>query len=154
MKILKLKTLVFIPLLLLLCLLQACTSKEQEVLEKGNTAYKQGQKTEAIEYYTQAIEINPQYAEAYSDRGLAKSDLGDNTGAIQDYNKAIQLDPQYADAYQNRGIAKALLEDEAGTFADLEKAKQLFLEQGDMEGYENAIENQDKASDLFAQEGE
>ena len=65
----------------------------------------------AIADYTKAIEINPQYSEAYINRGIAKSDLGDTQGAIADYNKAIDINPQYAVAYNNRGYAKYNLKD-------------------------------------------
>ncbi|WP_130757268.1 hypothetical protein [Microcystis aeruginosa] len=41
--------------------------------------------------YNQATNIKPDYAAAYINRGIAKSDLGDNQGAIADYNQAAQL---------------------------------------------------------------
>ncbi|MTJ08223.1 tetratricopeptide repeat protein, partial [Anabaena sp. UHCC 0204] len=50
----------------------------------------------AIDDFTQAITINPQYAKAYNNRGLAKSDLGDKIGAIKDLETAKQL-------YQQQG---------------------------------------------------
>ena len=55
---------------------------------------------------TKAIELNPNYAKAYYNRGIAKFDLQDYKGAIADYTKAIELNPNYAKAYYNRGIAK------------------------------------------------
>ncbi|MTJ08222.1 tetratricopeptide repeat-containing serine protease family protein, partial [Anabaena sp. UHCC 0204] len=66
---------------------------------------------EAIDDYTQAITINPQFALAYNNRGNAKSDLGDKIGAIADYTQAITINPQYAPAYYNRGNAKSDLGD-------------------------------------------
>ncbi|MFM6202266.1 MAG: tetratricopeptide repeat protein, partial [Dolichospermum sp.] len=45
----------------------------------------------AISDYNQAIQINPNYAQAYGNRGLAKSALGDKQGAIEDLQKAAQL---------------------------------------------------------------
>ncbi|TRU19375.1 MAG: tetratricopeptide repeat protein [Microcystis aeruginosa Ma_MB_S_20031200_S102] len=41
--------------------------------------------------YNQAINIKPDYALAYYNRGNAKYDLGDKQGAIADYNQAAQL---------------------------------------------------------------
>ena len=55
---------------------------------------------------TELIEINPQDADAYTNRGNAKNSLGDTQGAIADYTKAIEINPQDAIAYSNRGIAK------------------------------------------------
>ena len=37
----------------------------------------------AIEDYNKAIEINPQYADAFNNRGNVKNDLGDKQGAIR-----------------------------------------------------------------------
>jgi tetratricopeptide (TPR) repeat protein len=173
MKALKLKTLALVALLLLTPLHAFAQTAEEalkkgnkaayqqgqnteaiEALEKGYWAYGKGQKTEAIQYYTQAIQLNPQYALAYSNRGATKSGLGDQTGAMRDYNTAIRLNPKYADAYCNRGIVKAQSGDKRGAFVDLEKAKQLFVEQGNMEAYKNAIEIQKKVSDQFARKGQ
>ena len=58
----------------------------------------------AIADYTKAIELNPNYANAYYNRGISKHNLKDYNGAISDYNKAIEIDPNYANAYYNRGF--------------------------------------------------
>ena len=57
-----------------------------------------------IEYYTKAIELDPEYAAAYCGRGFAYYEL-DQYEAIDDFTKAIELDPQNALAYYNRGFA-------------------------------------------------
>ena len=41
----------------------------------------------AIADYTKAIEIDPNYADAYNNRGIAKDELKDYKGAIADYTK-------------------------------------------------------------------
>jgi tetratricopeptide (TPR) repeat protein len=58
-----------------------------------------------IEYLNNAVKLQPDYAEAYSDRGTAYNGLGQYQRAIEDYNKAIRLKPAHADAYNNRGAA-------------------------------------------------
>jgi tetratricopeptide (TPR) repeat protein len=63
-----------------------------------------------------------QTADAYYNRGLAKSKLEDYRGAITDYSKAIELNPNYANAYYNRGKSKGILEDDRGAIADYSKA--------------------------------
>src|SRR3989338_7098103 len=62
---------------------------------------------DAIEAYTSAIALDPNYAAAYNNRGVAYKNKGQNDRAIEDYNKAIALDPNYAAAYNNRGNAYA-----------------------------------------------
>jgi len=61
----------------------------------------------AIADYTAAIRLNPDYAEAYNNRGLAYSLKGKNNmpQAIADYSQAIRLRPDYAYAINNRGVA-------------------------------------------------
>ena len=50
-----------------------------------------GDKKGAIADYNKAIELKPDYALAYSDRGLVRSELGDKKGALEDLQKAAQL---------------------------------------------------------------
>ena len=72
----------------------------------GNTKYYLGDYKGAITDYTQAIRLNPDYADAYYNRGNAKSKLGQHFAAIADYDIAIRLNPDDAGAYYNRGNAK------------------------------------------------
>src|SRR3989338_1288964 len=52
----------------------------------------------AIEAYTKAIQLDPNYADAYNNRGLAYDNKRQYDRAIEDYNKAIALDPNHAKA--------------------------------------------------------
>lgn len=45
----------------------------------------------AVDDYTRAITQNPNDAEAFYNRGVAKTMLGDRAGAIQDWKKAASL---------------------------------------------------------------
>ena len=74
-----------------------------------------------ISDYTNAIEINPNDADAYWERGIAKEDLGDLKGAIFDYTKVLEIDPQDSHAYYIRGIAKNESGDYEGAIADYNK---------------------------------
>ena len=79
----------------------------------------------AIKDYDKALELNPDYANAYYNRGVAKGKLGDYKGAIEDFDKAIALNPNYADAYYNRGLARRDLGDHKGAEEDFAKAAEL-----------------------------
>ena len=59
---------------------------------------------EAIKHYTYAIELKPDFAIAYNNRGITYRDKGEIKRAIDDFNKAIELQSDYADAYNNRGL--------------------------------------------------
>jgi tetratricopeptide (TPR) repeat protein len=68
---------------------------------------------------------NPKLAEAYLNRGVAKSTKGDQDGAIDDESKAIELNPKLAEAYLNRGAAKQTKGDLEGAIADFNQALEL-----------------------------
>ena len=55
--------------------IESPTSAEAYV-DRGNEFYDQGDYQAAISDYDEAIRVNPEYAEAYSKRGNAKSKLG------------------------------------------------------------------------------
>jgi len=66
----------------------------------------------AIGAFNQAIMIDPKYAPAYYNRGLAYSLAIKPDEAISDYSQAIQIDPKYKEAYYQRGT----LEGQKGNF--------------------------------------
>ena len=68
-----------------------------------------------LQYRHQPGRAQPDHAEAYNNRGVAKNMLGQHDDAITDFDEAIRLSPNLAEAYTCRGIAKAAsgLKDEA-----------------------------------------
>ena len=52
-----------------------------------------------------AIELDPNDAKVYYNRGITYGKKGEFDRAIEDFTKAIDLNPNYADAYYNRGVA-------------------------------------------------
>ena len=75
--------------------------------------------------YDRAIRLKPDLAEAYSNRGIAKHELGRHADAIADYDEAIRLKPDLATAYLNRGVAKEKLEQYEAAAADCNEAIRL-----------------------------
>ncbi len=67
--------------------------KAVDSLNVGYVQNEKGKYAGAIADFTRAIEIGPQYADAYASRGWAKYKLDDHNGAIADWEKAIELDP-------------------------------------------------------------
>jgi tetratricopeptide (TPR) repeat protein len=75
--------------------------------------------------YSEALRLNPQYTEAFSNRGVVRAAMGDLEGAIADYDVALRLDPHYAYAFNNRGIARRAMGDLEGAIADYDEAIRL-----------------------------
>ena len=102
---------------------------EDEETEKhfnqGLNKAKAGDYYGAINDYTKALMISPNYALAYYNRGVSKHNLKDYNGAISDYTKAIELNPNFANAYNNRGLSKHNLKDYNGAISDYTKAIEL-----------------------------
>ncbi len=69
-----------------------------------------GQHFVAIADFSKAIELKPDYAIAYYNRGLAKRRLKQYADAIKDYSKATEINPDFVEAYYNRGIANYALD--------------------------------------------
>ena len=54
---------------------------------------------------TRALSINPDYAEAHSNLGMALQKQGKLDDAIQSYQRALNINPDYAEAHKNLGVA-------------------------------------------------
>jgi len=75
----------------------------QKFFISGLSLLKDGQYSESIIKFTQAIELKEDFAEAYYNRGQAyiKENKFDN--AVADFTKSIEIDPEFKDAYFQRG---------------------------------------------------
>ena len=71
--------------------------------EATTSEAKMKESEKSIKHYTKAIELKPDFPEAYTNRGNAYIIRDDYDNAIKDYNRAIQLKSDYANAYYNRG---------------------------------------------------
>jgi Flp pilus assembly protein TadD len=67
----------------------------------------QGQVTEAVRQYREALKSKPDYAEAHSNLGIALASRGQLTEAIDQYRQALKSKPDFAEAYNNLGAALA-----------------------------------------------
>ncbi len=116
------------------------------------------QHEQAIEDYTQVIQIDPLDACiycAYNNRGANYFDLGHYDQALSDYNQAIQIDPQRALAYTNRGILYQKLDEHEKAIADFKQALQ--ADPADINAYLNlgdvyiSIDKKEQALDTYTQ---
>ncbi len=74
----------------------------------GNSLMEEKDFQGAIEQYNQAIDNYPQYAEAYTNRAIAKAQLGDESGAIADLEQAATLFRQQGNTQAYQQIQQVL----------------------------------------------
>lgn len=75
----------------------------QKLFGKAQTAFHHGRYDKSKSLLDCALQIDPQYAEALTLRGLIEKSEGDLAGAQQDLERAVQIDPNYSNAYVELG---------------------------------------------------
>jgi tetratricopeptide (TPR) repeat protein len=111
--------------------------KEQTAIHlfRGFALFNHYKINEAIQELSKAIELDPQYAVAYSHRADAYADKQKFKEAFADYNKAIELNPGYSVAYLNRAILYVQTSDLDKAIADYNRA--IEIEPRNIFGYYN-----------------
>ena len=119
----------------------------------------------AVEDYTQAIELNPHFVEAYIKRGATLYKMGDARGALKDCSQALRLNPNSSGAhyYQGRaryklGYTQAAIEAYTQAIAKEPDFAQAYYHRGlannDLKELANAAEDLKKAAELFHEQGD
>lgn len=94
----------------------------QALAQKNNKAF-----DEALRLYTKAIEISPDFFEAYFARGLLYlNDENDPKNAIADFTKAMSLKPDSDKPYIARGVAYARQDELDLALKDFDKVLELI----------------------------
>lgn len=73
-----------------------------DYFEMGNYDYDLGNCSKAVEYYTKSIKLNPNYPQAFNNRGFTYMRMRNYKNALTDLNIAIKLNPNYINALMNR----------------------------------------------------
>ncbi|MBE9007787.1 tetratricopeptide repeat protein [Fortiea sp. LEGE XX443] len=93
-----------------------------ELYLKGLEKAKQKDYARAIADFSQVVQIAPDFAEVYLQRGLAYYDLGQILQAVSDYTETLKIDSQFVEAYYSRALARVALKNLAGALEDVERA--------------------------------
>ncbi|MEL7242156.1 MAG: trypsin-like peptidase domain-containing protein [Cyanobacteria bacterium J06573_2] len=80
----------------------AQTPTAEDSYLKGIKNAQKGNHPQAILQFTQAIKSNPNYSEAYYNRGNAHLVLENYQEAINDFDQATKINPNYVDAYLSK----------------------------------------------------
>lgn len=128
-----------------------------EYFESGKSKYNQlNDYGGAMDDFNKSIEINPNFSEAFFNRGILKKVMEDYQGALEDYNKAIELD-ENSEAYRFRAGIKSILNDFVGAMKDYNLAIvkhpnqrcTIYYNRGclkfDLEDFKGAIDDFDKS---------
>mgnify|MGYP001224556313 CR=1 FL=1 len=73
---------------------------------KAEEEYSEGRIKNAIQYCSDALDIDSTHLESLVNRAIFKTELGDYLGAIEDYKKRIEIDPKKDDGYFDLGLTK------------------------------------------------
>ncbi len=69
-------------------------SNWMKIKEQGNVEFKKGNYNTAIDYYTRAMDLNPNEPTLYANRATCLKLLGKYRESLNDYKKAIQFNPK------------------------------------------------------------
>ena len=93
---------------------------------RGNAHLAAKEYNKAIAEYTRAIELRPDFAEAYNNRAYATYSKYDGTGdPLADLNRALVLRPEFAHAYNTQGCVYMAAGEPDKALADFNRAIQL-----------------------------
>lgn len=92
---------------------------------RGRVASMQNQNQQSVQYFQQAISLNPKYAKAFAAMALVKGRMGKFQDALKDLDRAIAIDPGYAKAYSNRGVTRGALRQNQLAIRDFTQAIRL-----------------------------
>jgi tetratricopeptide (TPR) repeat protein len=81
------------------------STEATSLCQMANDLHQQGRHSEALAAYDRAIELNPWYPAALSNRGVALLALGAPAKALESFEKAVGLQPDFAEALYNRANA-------------------------------------------------
>ena len=106
---------------------QNTTASDSDNLAKAwfDEALYEPDNAQKIAAYNNVLKLNPNSADAYNNRGVAKKHLGRFSEAVADYDQAILLKPDFAVAYYNRGDAKKNLGQYEDALKDFDKTIEL-----------------------------
>jgi len=86
--------------------LQANPKDAAAMIELGNIYFDASQWSEAIGYYSRALEITPRNADARTDMGIAIYYSGDPDHALKEFDRALKDDPRHSQTLFNVGIVR------------------------------------------------
>lgn len=98
----------------------------QLAFNKGHSHLLKEEPEIAKKYFTEAIEMNSDFVEAYNLRGRCSKYMGDFEEALLDFQRAIEIKPDFGEAWRNIGNAHLHLEMYGEMIPAFDKAVELM----------------------------
>ncbi len=95
------------------------------LLSRGLRSLQAGQDNEAVDSFSDAIILQPDLAEAWHQRALARYHAGDVNGAIRDLEETIRREPRDFSAFRTLTNISTAREDWKGAYAAWQKVMEL-----------------------------
>ena len=106
-------------------LLKAATPAVSLLVERGNRELGAGQAGEAVTDFSSAIDLQPELAELYRLRALARFQGGDYPGALRDLEQAVRIEPRDFVAFEDLSHMAEQHGDAKGAYAAQKKLLEL-----------------------------
>ncbi|PIA25945.1 hypothetical protein AQUCO_10200008v1 [Aquilegia coerulea] len=100
-------------------------AQAEAIKQLANDAFKAHKYSQAIDLYSQAIELNSKNAVYWANRAFAHTKLEEYGSAIQDATTAIEVDPKYSKGYYRRGAAYLAMGKFKDALKDFQQVKRI-----------------------------
>ncbi|KAI8010400.1 Serine/threonine-protein phosphatase 5 [Camellia lanceoleosa] len=99
--------------------------RAEEIKLLANEAFKAHKYSQAIDLYTQAIELHSENTVYWANCAIAYARLEEYGSAIQDASRAIEVDPKYSKGYYRRGAAHLAMGKFKEALKDFQQVKKI-----------------------------
>eukprot|EP00826_Nyctotherus_ovalis_P033418 TRINITY_DN2707_c0_g1_i5.p1 TRINITY_DN2707_c0_g1~~TRINITY_DN2707_c0_g1_i5.p1 ORF type:complete len:234 (-),score=95.46 TRINITY_DN2707_c0_g1_i5:113-814(-) len=123
--------------------------KALEKKKEGNELFKAEKYHDALDCYTEAIDLIPDdagkdKAAIHFNAGMAYGRIEDINSAINHYSVAVQLKPDYSKAFYQRMMAYQKKEEYGSALEDVRKLKELSFAEVNLKALERELEAKEK----------
>jgi tetratricopeptide (TPR) repeat protein len=105
--------------------LRAGTPAVTLLMSRGLRSLQAGQDDEAVNSFSDAITLQPDVAEAWHQRALARYHAGDVKGAVHDLEETVRLEPRDFSAFHTLADIATAREDWKGAYAAWQKVLEI-----------------------------
>ena len=95
-------------------------------LEEGSTLVRKNQLTQAVKIFTEVLNKDPNWAEAWNKRATVLYMIGDYDGSQNDIDKVLNLEKRHFGALAGQGLVNIQLKNYEKAIESYEKAQEIY----------------------------